>query len=124
MSASRTCRVLGALLGLSGVVLAALGSHAVSGMGDGDSYRSWQTASLLHLLHAPVLLLFGLQLQGEHSRLVLGAAAAIFTGAVLFSGSIYARVAFDLATTFNLAPAGGLILMAGWLAYLLGQYFD
>jgi uncharacterized membrane protein YgdD (TMEM256/DUF423 family) len=124
MNASGTTRALGAVLGLSGVVLAALGSHAVPGMEDGDSYRSWQAASLLHLVHAPVLLLLGLQLQSRPSRLLLAAAVAIFTGAALFSGSIYARVVFDLAGTLNLAPTGGLILMGGWFACLVGQFFD
>ena len=55
---SRGLALLGGLLGLSGVVMAALGSHVVAdtGVPGPDRYRSWQAANLLHLLHAVTLL--------------------------------------------------------------------
>lgn len=114
MDAARAVGLLGAVLGLSGVVLAALGSHAVPGMDDPANYRSWQAASVLHLVHAVALLVLGMQLRRQPQRAVQISAVLMGAGVVLFSGSIYARVALDLGRTFSIAPLGGLLLMAGW----------
>lgn len=107
--------VVAGLLGFTGVLLAALGSHAVPGMDVEANYRSWQSANVLHGVHAVVLLVLGVQAFKQPSRLLLATAGLMILGVVLFSGSIYARVAFDLERTFNLAPTGGFLLMLAWL---------
>ena len=114
--------ILGGLLGLSGVILAALGSHAIPGMGEAETYRSWQNASLIHLVHAPVLLALAALARNNTSLLVRYAGSLIFLGIVMFSGSIYVMVAFGLEGTGNLAPAGGLVIMAGWLLAVIGFF--
>ena len=112
--------ILGGLLGLSGVILAALGSHAIPGMDDPENFRNWRTANLLHLVHAPALLALAALIQNNRSPLLRHAGSLIFLGIVLFSGSIYVMVAYGLESTANLAPAGGLVLMAGWLLAVIG----
>ena len=121
MRAGRWLIALAALLGFSGVLLAALGSHAVPGMDQAANYRSWQSANMLHLVHAVVLLVLGTHALQQPSRLLLVPAGLIFLGILLFSGSIYARVALELESTFNLAPIGGFSLMLGWLLLPLGM---
>lgn len=111
--------ILGGLLGLSGVVLAALGSHAIPGMDEPENYRNWHTASLLHLVHAPALLALAAVAQRHSPPLLRLASSLIMLGVVLFSGSIYVMVAYGLESTLNLAPAGGLVLVAGWLLALI-----
>ena len=118
MGPAKIVGLLGAVLGLSGVLLAALGSHAVPGMADPANYRSWQAASLLHLVHAVALLVLSVQLGRRPARPMQVSAVLMAAGVVLFSGSIYARVALDLGRTFNVAPLGGLLLMAGWCVCL------
>jgi uncharacterized membrane protein YgdD (TMEM256/DUF423 family) len=115
MTAGRWLVILAGLVGFSGVLLAALGAHAVPGMEQPANYRSWQSASLLHLVHAVVVLVLGIHIARCPSRLLVVAAGLMLLGIVLFSGSIYARVAFDLEKTFNLAPMGGFALMLGWI---------
>jgi len=112
--------ILGGLLGLSGVILAALGSHAIPGMGEPETYRSWQNASLIHLAHAPALMALAALVRNNTSSLVRHAGSLIFLGIVMFSGSIYVMVAYGLEGTGNLAPAGGLVVMAGWLLAIIG----
>lgn len=112
--------LLGGLLGLSGVILAALGGHAVPGMDDPENFNHWRTANLMHLVHAPALLALAALARGAPSRLIRYAASLTMLGVVLFSGSLYVMVAYGLAGTFNLAPAGGLALMAGWLLAVIG----
>ena len=120
MNTGRWLIALAGLLGFSGVLLAALGSHAVPGMDQAANYRSWQSASVLHLVHAVLLLVLGIQALRKPSRLLLAAAVLILLGVLLFSGSIYVRIVFDLERTFNLAPTGGFLLMLGWLLIPLG----
>ena len=114
--------VLGGLLGLSGVLLAALGSHAVPGMDDPENFNNWRTASLIHLTHAPALLALAALARSYASPMLRYAGSLIMLGVVLFSGSIYVMVAYGLGSTFNLAPAGGLVLMAGWLLAVIGIF--
>lgn len=118
MGPGRATGLLAALFGLTGVLLAALGSHAVPGMDQPGNYQSWHSASQLHLVHAVALLALSLQLRSRPDRAVLLAAALMALGIVLFCGSIYLRVWLGLGRTFNVAPAGGLLLMAGWAVYL------
>ena len=100
--------VLGGLLGLSGVLLAALGSHAVPGMENPENGINWRTANLLQLVHAAVLLGLAALARTGASPLLRLAASLIMLGVVLFSGSLYVMVAYGLESTYNLAPAGGL----------------
>ncbi len=44
----------------------------------------------------------------------------IATGVVLFSGSLYLQATLGLQGTFNVAPAGGIFLIAGWLLGIAG----
>ena len=66
----------------------------------------------------------GIRLQQAPSRGLLLAAGMLFLGIVLFSGSIYARVALGIESTFNLAPTGGLLLMVAWPMMVFGWLRD
>jgi uncharacterized membrane protein YgdD (TMEM256/DUF423 family) len=120
MSSGRTIAVTACVMGFAGVVLAAVGAHAVPGVENAADHRSWQSASTLHLVHALALLVLGLEIGRRPSRLLHLAAGLFFFGIILFSGSIYARIAFGLDRTFNLAPFGGFLLMLAWLSAAAG----
>jgi uncharacterized membrane protein YgdD (TMEM256/DUF423 family) len=121
---ARLIAVLAVLIGFSGVLTAALGSHAVPGMDDPANYRSWQAASLLHLSHAPVLLVLAMSLRSRPERWVFWAACLMTLGVLTFSGSIYARLILSLPDTANVAPAGGMVLLAAWLMLMLAMLRD
>jgi uncharacterized membrane protein YgdD (TMEM256/DUF423 family) len=122
MAPGKGIAVLGGLLGLSGVILAALGSHAIPGMDVPENARNWWSANLIQLLHAPVLLALAALARDDSAPLLRHAASLLFLGIVLFSGSIYIMVAYSLDSTFHLAPAGGFVLMAGWLLAVIGFF--
>jgi uncharacterized membrane protein YgdD (TMEM256/DUF423 family) len=100
-----------ALLALTAVVLAALGSHAIAMNGMAGA---WQTASNLHLFSAAALL--GLAALGRliDSRLLNWGAWAIVVGTVIFSGSIYFRIISGYSLG-GITPFGGMLMMFGWL---------
>lgn len=104
---------LAALFGLTAVAMAAYAAH---GIHDADASRV--AAS-------------GIQMQGWHALALLGtalwlprggwagqaAATAFGAGTVLFCGAVY-TVALTGTSLGPVAPAGGTVLMLGWL--LLG----
>ncbi len=119
---SRHIALAGALLALSGVVLAAMGSHMVdmqgAGMqGMGDAQRIWQTASMIHLFNAAALVGLAAWLSKSNSSALRWGAWLIVAGTVVFAGSLYLRV-FTAGDFTGYAPAGGLLMMAGWLSII------
>ena len=109
MRADRALCCLGALSGLLGVGLAALAAHAT---GPG----SLETASRFLLMHAPALLALPALASAGLLRpaAARGAGALIALGLLLFCGDLSLRALAGLAPLPWAAPAGGLILMAGW----------
>jgi uncharacterized membrane protein YgdD (TMEM256/DUF423 family) len=102
---------LAGLMGASGIILAAGGAHAAPNAGlDGAAY--------MLLFHAAAVLGgAALAQQGLLWRpLALAVLVAWIIGAALFSGDIALR-AFAGHRLFPMAaPAGGIILIAAWLA--------
>jgi uncharacterized membrane protein YgdD (TMEM256/DUF423 family) len=108
---ARHVALVAALLCLSAVVLAAMGSHVfdMNGM-----QALWQTASVIHLFSAAALVgLAACMARLESSTLKWGAWLVV-SGTVVFSGSIYLHVITGHALP-AVTPGGGLLLMAGWL---------
>lgn len=108
--------VFAALAGGSAVALGAWASH-----GAVEPAKGWlTTASTYQLIHALALLATALlreRLNGAARRLAGLALAAFAAGIVLFCGAL---VALSLGHNWgHVAPAGGLALMAGWMALAL-----
>lgn len=109
--ASRWIAFIAAVLALLVVVLGALGSHAID-MGGLDG--AWNAAIRMHLFNAAGLLgLAALNLY-HRSRLLSWGAWVIVLGTLLFAGSIYLHVLTGYKIS-NMAPAGGMLMMIGWL---------
>ena len=109
--------ILLGLLGLAAVALGAYGSHAAA-FADARAQAIFETGIRYHFAHLPGLglaALIGSLAPGTARR--AGIAGGLFlAGMLLFSGSLYLK-ALGLADVTNpLAPSGGVLLMAGWLA--------
>jgi uncharacterized membrane protein YgdD (TMEM256/DUF423 family) len=114
-AAARHVALAGALLALAGLVLAAMGSHLFDMHGMQDL---WRTASNIHLFNAAGLIgLSAWLVKVQWFPLKLGA-WLILCGTVVFSGSIYLHVITG-NTLPAVTPAGGLLMMAGWLSAAL-----
>ena len=99
----------GGLCGLAGVAASAAAAHVT-----GSS--SLQTAAQFLLFPAPVLLvlpaLASAGLAGRRTGLAAG--YALLLGLVLFSGDLALRALAQRPLFPTAAPAGGILLMAGW----------
>ncbi len=111
--------IIAGITGLTGVALAALGSHVEGGIEDSSAYRAWLSASLMHVLHASAMLALAAWSRSSGSRLPGVAVLLMAVGVALFSGSIYWMVLGARAGTGGIAPVGGLCLMASWAAVLV-----
>ena len=102
------------LLTLTGVMMAALGSHLVDLEAVERGVTIWQTASTLHLFEAAAILALTAWLQSKPSKSLLWACWLLILGTIVFCGSLYMRVASG-GNLVGAAPAGGMMMMAGWL---------
>ena len=106
MSLLPILRVVACLMGAAGVIAAAMAAHV-----SGDA-RVAAAAQML-LVHAAAVLALT---TGLPSRALLAATAALAAGACLFGLDMAVRGFADHAVFPMAAPAGGLLMIAAWLA--------
>ncbi len=110
-ASARHIALAGTLLAFSAVILAALGSHLFDMNGLQDL---WQTASIIHLFTAAAVIGLAACLASLEMGPLKWGAWLIVLGMVIFCGSIYLHVITGY-TLPAVTPAGGLLMMAGWL---------
>src|SRR2546427_2012629 len=103
---------LAAALCFAAVALGAFGAHALKDtLHSHDMADVWNKAVLYHFIHA--IALFVLALYGTTNR---GAWWLLFTGIIIFSGSLYVMALIPQARDWlgAVMPLGGLCFLAGW----------
>ncbi|BCH25720.1 hypothetical protein MesoLjLc_56460 [Mesorhizobium sp. L-8-10] len=103
--ADRVLVVFGGLCGATGVALSAVATHA-GGANVG-------TAASFLLMHAPAFLALGLAARGQALRL---AGLALLLGVLTFCGDLLMRDYAGARLFPMAAPAGGVLMIFGWLA--------
>lgn len=109
---------IAALLGLVGVILGALGSHALKALLAPEALESFEVGVRYQMLHALLLLAVeALPILSEHYKRIIG--RLVVSGVLTFSGSIYllstrAISGLDLSFLGPVTPVGGLLLIAAW----------
>lgn len=112
-----------AFAGALGVVLGAFGAHALRGSIEPRLIETFQTAVQYQLIHALALLLVSLTMGWLGQSLSLEISAyAFMAGIILFSGSLYGLVLTEMKWLGPVTPLGGLCLIVGWLALLVGGF--
>ncbi len=114
-STARAVAFAAALLALSAVILAAMGSHLFDMKG---MQGLWQIASNIHLFSAAALLGLAALLARLESPVLKWGAWLIVLGALIFCGSIYLHVITGHVVP-RVTPSGGLLMMAGWVLVAL-----
>ena len=112
-----------AFAGALGVVLGAFGAHALRGSIEPRLMETFQTAVQYQLIHALALLMVSLTMGWLGQSLSFEISAyAFMAGIILFSGSLYGLVLTEMRWLGPVTPLGGLCLIAGWLAMLVGGF--
>lgn len=118
--------IVAAVLGMLGVVLGAFGAHGLKTVVTAERLGTWNTAVSYQMYHAPVLLLAAVANARLASRLLSAAAGCLLAGVLIFSGTLYLLVWFDLPVLGMITPVGGTLLILGWmlLAIVLARHWS
>ena len=108
--------MLGSINMFLAVALGAFGAHGLKSRVSAELLTVWQTAVLYHLAHALGLLLVGLL---APQLPVKAAGWTLFTGIVLFSGSLSLLVLTGFRPLGIITPLGGVAFLVGWLLLAL-----
>ena len=121
-SPARVFLTLGSISAMVAVALGAFGAHALEGRLPTERIATWETAAQYHFYHSLGLLIVGLvgmQLAG--SAQLRWAGWSMFSGILLFSGSLYVLSVSGLSYLGAVTPFGGIAFLLAWL--LLASVF-
>lgn len=96
--------------------LGAFGTHALQAVLTPQRFRSFETAVTYQFFHSLGLLGLALLLRDATIAWLVRAGWMLVVGMVLFSGSIYALTFGAPRGVVALAPVGGAMLIAAWVA--------
>jgi uncharacterized membrane protein YgdD (TMEM256/DUF423 family) len=114
--------ILGAVLGLLGVILGAFASHGLEKLLTSEQLETFQVGVRYQFYHAFLALVLGsttfISNKAKNILFVL-----LLSGVTLFSGSIYglstnSLTGFDFTKIALLTPTGGLLLISAWVLIL------
>lgn len=109
------------LAAINGLLSVAAGAYGRHGPFDAYAREMFAIASQYQITHALALLAVAwlASVAARDRRLVAIVGAAFFVGIVLFSGSLYWFAIIGAVPFAGSAPAGGMLLMLGWLLLIV-----
>jgi uncharacterized membrane protein YgdD (TMEM256/DUF423 family) len=115
--------VLGSLNAFLAVALGAFGAHGLKSKVSAEMLTVWQTGVQYHMFHALGLILLGIliHLLPQIGPLRLSG-WLLFSGIVLFSGSLYVMVLSGVRALGIVTPIGGIAFLLGWLLMVFFVY--
>jgi uncharacterized membrane protein YgdD (TMEM256/DUF423 family) len=119
---NRTIALAACIAGFLGVLLGALGAHAVKSLvrelpDAADRLGWWETAARYHLVHALALAFTSLADRAQAPRAPLVSALCFGLGIILFSGSLYVMSLTGLRALGAVTPLGGVLFLCGWAVF-------
>ncbi|CAM5422432.1 DUF423 domain-containing protein [Eoetvoesiella caeni] len=114
--------VLASLILLTGVAAGAFGAHGLKRILTPDLLNIWQTAVLYQLVHGLGLLALAALSARFGSPLLSLAAAVMFAGVVIFSGSLYILAISGTKWLGAITPIGGAAFIVAWAMVALAAY--
>ena len=117
---SNSFAIVGGVCAALGVAFGAFGAHALKPYIDPGMFSVYQTGVHYHLFHA--LGLFAVAFCASHlphSSLIRWSGWLMFTGIVIFSGSLYILSITGIRGWGMVTPVGGLTLIVSWVLLAL-----
>lgn len=122
--------VIAGILGMTGVILGALGAHGLRPHLTDIQFNSYETGIRYHFYHTLAILLMASLYTTTRNVRFITIAYLFLAGIFLFSGSIYLLATRDLTGLGSLAPIlgpitplGGLVFISAW-GYLIYTAFS
>jgi len=114
---------LSAICGLTGVAMGAFGAHGLKAILSADMLAVYKTAvdyQMWHALGLGVIAVF--QQQSPESSQLKWAGRFMFSGILLFSGSLYLLSISGLKWLGMITPLGGVCFLLGWFFVAVFSY--
>ena len=105
----------GAFNAFIAVAAGAFAAHGLKNMLGIEYIATFKTAADYQMMHGIGLILIGLLNKQETNRCNIAAAAFMFVGIILFSGSLYLLALTDTKWLGMITPFGGLCFLIAWL---------
>ncbi|WP_145329088.1 DUF423 domain-containing protein [Paenibacillus xylanexedens] len=116
----RRWMTLGAILTMLSVAIGAFGAHMLKGKIGASAIATYETGVQYHMIHALALMIVGLTAgQLGASTKLQWAARLLFTGIIIFSGSLYVLSISGIKILGAITPIGGVAFIAGWLLFAM-----
>ncbi len=118
MSKSNTVNLIiafGAFNAFIAVAAGAFAAHALKDLLSVEYLNTFKTAADYQMVHAIGLILIGLLNKQNTNRCNVAAAAFMFIGIILFSGSLYALTLTGTKWLGIITPFGGVCFLIAWL---------
>ena len=113
----KTSLAAGLFFGATGVILGAVGSHALKGQ-PAEALEFFRIGNKYQIYHALFLLILGFLQSKYPGKLMSLSIYNTIGGIVLFSGSLY-LVTFAKIKVGMITPLGGLLLISAWTMLLI-----
>lgn len=113
--------ILGAALAFLAVACGAFGAHALKDKFKEQKYAdNWETACRYLMYHALGLILVGIltHIAGESGALT-AATWCMFSGTVIFSGSLWILSLTGIKKLGAITPIGGLLQLVAWICVIV-----
>ncbi len=117
----KTSLAVGLFFGASGIILGAIGSHALKGYSE-EMLKFFQIGNKYQIYHALFLLVLGLLERRYPGRLMNLSIFGAIAGTVLFSGSLYLLTLANIKISM-ITPIGGMLLISAWILLLIQVLF-
>ncbi|MBF2421947.1 DUF423 domain-containing protein [Listeria welshimeri] len=111
--------ITGAVFAGLAVLLGAFGAHALKDV-LGRYTSTWETGVQYQMFQAVGILIIGLLMEKQTSRLYNWAAILFSVGIVFFSGSLYVLSISKVTVLGAITPIGGVCFVVGWFLLILG----
>ncbi|MBC2215397.1 DUF423 domain-containing protein [Listeria welshimeri] len=111
--------IAGAIFAGLAVLFGAFGAHALKDV-LGRYASTWETGVQYQMFHAVGILIIGLLMEKQTSRLYNWVAILFSVGIVFFSGSLYVLSISKVTVLGAITPIGGVCFVVGWFLLILG----
>ncbi len=118
MKLEKTALVAGLFFGVTGVILGAVGSHALKGQITTEALELFRIGNKYQIYHALFLLILGLLQSRYPGKLMNLSIYNTIAGILLFSGSLYLFTLAEIKVGI-ITPIGGLLLISSWILLLI-----
>ncbi len=118
----KTFLTIGAISGFLSVAIGAFGAHGLKTKLTPEMLAVFETGVRYQMYHALVLFAVAWAMTRSYENLFALAGWLFVIGTVVFSGSLYILALTSTRIWGAITPAGGMLLLLGWLLFILGAF--